>query len=215
MLQAISEPTLHVNPAAKRNVEKLRKPLSRVVAAILVFLLIFTRPRGFGTLPLEMVRIAGYLLVFAGVTGRILCTLHIGGRKNRELCRTGIYSMCRNPLYFFSFLGLVGLCLSAQNLTLAALGAAVFLTYYRMVIRSEEKKLAGLFPVDFPAYVQQVPRFWPRRPSAKGPAELQVDTRIFIRSLSEVVWFLVALAVIQMIGALQSHGLIHPVSCWY
>ncbi|MEO8617418.1 MAG: isoprenylcysteine carboxylmethyltransferase family protein [Luteolibacter sp.] len=199
----------------KGNIEKLRKPISFLAAATLIFLLVFVEPRGAHTLPKEILKLAGFFLVFAGALGRILCTLYIGGRKNRELCQSSVYGMCRNPLYFFSFLGLTGICLASQNLTLTLLACLLFLLLYRAVIRSEEKKLLGLFPDDFPAYERNVPRFWPRGFSIKDSQILQVNTKIFMGSLSEVLWFLAALIAVEAIGILRSHGMISTVFSWY
>lgn len=200
---------------AQGTAERLRKPVSFTVAAALCFLVVFVHPRGFGTLPMEVVKLGGFLLVFAGALGRILCTLYIGGRKNRELCQTGIYAMCRNPLYFFSFLGLIGVCLAAQNLTLTLAATSLFLILYRAVIVSEEKKLLRLFPDAFPIYQKSVPRFWPRGFPLRDSQILQVDTRVFIRSLTEVLWFLAAVIGVEAIDILRSHGMIHALLSWY
>ncbi len=199
----------------KGPIEKLRKPISFLMASILIFLLVFVQPREADTLVKEILKMAGLFLVFAGALGRILCTLYIGGRKNRELCQSGIYGMCRNPLYFFSFLGFVGICLVSKNLTLAAGAAGLFLILYRAVIRSEEKKLLGIFPEEFPVYERNVPRFWPRRFSFKDTQVLQVKTEIFISSLSEVLWFLMALIVLEGLAILRAHGMIHHFFSWY
>ncbi|GAA5125279.1 isoprenylcysteine carboxylmethyltransferase family protein [Luteolibacter yonseiensis] len=201
--------------SGKDAVERLRKPLSHVVAATLIFLLVFVHPRGFGTLAMEGVKLAGLFLVFAGALGRILCTLYIGGRKNRELCQSGIYSMCRNPLYFFSFLGLTGVCLASQNLTLTLVATSLFLALYRAVILSEEKKLLRLFPSDFPVYAKSTPRFWPRSLPLGDSQLIQIDTSVFIRSLKEVLWFMVAVVGVEALDILRTHGMIHPLLSWY
>ena len=202
-------------PTDKGKVEKLRKPISFLLAALLISTLVLVHPRDFGSLPKEMMKLAGFFLVFAGALGRILCTLYIGGRKNRELCQSGVYGMCRNPLYFFSFLGLTGICLASQNLTLTVTAAALYLILYRSVIRSEEKKLLGLFPTDFPIYERNVPRFWPRGFAIKDTQILQVNTKVFISSLSEVLWFLAALIGVELIEILRTHDVIHPLFSWW
>lgn len=199
----------------KGKIERLRKPISFLAAATLIFLLVFVEPRGAHTLPKELLKLAGFFLVFTGALGRILCTLYIGGRKNKELCQSSVYGMCRNPLYFFSFLGLTGICLSSQNLSLTLLACTLFLILYRAVIRSEEKKLLGVFPDDFPNYERNVPRFWPRSFAIKDTQILQVNTKIFMSSLSEVLWFLAALIAVEGIGMLRSHGMIPTVLSWY
>jgi len=199
----------------KGPIEKLRKPISFLMASILIFLLVFVQPRETDTLLKEILKLVGLFLVFAGALGRILCTVYIGGRKNRELCQSGIYGMCRNPLYFFSFLGFVGICLVSQNLTLTAGAAVLFLILYRAVIRSEEKKLLGIFPDEFPVYERNVPRFWPRSFAFKDNQTLQVSTKVFISSLSEVLWFLVSLIAVEGIQILRAHGVIHHFFSWY
>lgn len=177
--------------------------------------MVFVHPRGFGTAWMEAVKLTGLFLVFAGVLGRILCTLYIGGRKNRELCQTGVYAMCRNPLYLFSFLGLTGICLATENLTLTLVAASLFLILYRAVIVSEEQNLMQLFPEDFPTYQKSVPRFWPRGFPLRDSQILQVNTGIFIRSVTEVLWFLAAVIGVEAIGILRSHGMIHSLFSWY
>jgi protein-S-isoprenylcysteine O-methyltransferase Ste14 len=41
---------------------------------------------------------------------RLWCSLYISGYKNSQLITSGPYSLCRNPLYFFSFVGFAALC---------------------------------------------------------------------------------------------------------
>ena len=196
----------------KGTIERLRKPVSFIAAFALVCLLIFTQPRGSDKFLMECVKLGGFLLVFAGALGRILCTLYIGGRKNRELCQSGVYQMCRNPLYFFSFVALVGICLAAENIAVAAIAATTFLSFYRAVILSEEKKLLRLFPETYPPYQNAVPRFWPRAIPLRDSQDLRINTAVFIRSLLEVWWFLAALAAVEALGFLQSHGYINSFS---
>lgn len=179
--------------------EKLRKPVSFLIAAVLLILLVITKPARFGSLPYEIMKQVGFVLVFVAVLGRIWCTLYIAGRKNRELCTLGPYSLCRNPLYLFSFLGLVGICLAAASILLAILSAIAYLIYYHGVIRGEERRLAAIFEADFDRYVASTPRFWPRLKIPRDSAILQVDSRIFTRSLGEVIWFLLALNLVEIV----------------
>lgn len=185
-------------------IETLRRPLSTVFAIGLCAALLFTKPIGFGEGLHEMMEAVGMLLVFAAVLGRIWCILYIGGRKNRELCRMGPYAISRNPLYFFSFVGLVGICLAAQSLLVTAVAAVVYLAYYHQVIRMEETRLGALFGTDFTAYVAQVPRFWPTWPEPLKPHRVDVDGRAFTRALSEVFWFLFALILVEGLEVLKS-----------
>lgn len=183
--------------------ERLRKPVSFLMAAIFLVLLVITKPANFGSLLYEILEQAGFVLVFVAVLGRIWCTLYIAGRKNRELCTVGPYELCRNPLYLFSLIGLVGICLAAANILLAIVAATAYLLYYQGVIRGEERRLAAIFEADFDRYVASTPRFWPRWRIPCSCAILQVDSRIFTRSLAEVIWFLLAITFIEVVEILK------------
>jgi protein-S-isoprenylcysteine O-methyltransferase Ste14 len=70
--------------------------------------------------------IAGCLLIGCATVGRLWCAQYIAGYKNDVLVKWGPYSICRNPLYFFSLLGGIGVGLCTESFTLTAIIAAVF-----------------------------------------------------------------------------------------
>jgi protein-S-isoprenylcysteine O-methyltransferase Ste14 len=51
----------------------------------------------------------GLVIVAVASSGRIWCSFYLSGRKDSELTTLGPYSLCRNPLYFFSSLGVIGI----------------------------------------------------------------------------------------------------------
>ena len=164
----------------------------------------FTKPLNFGNGIYAVMELVGFILIFVAVLGRMWCILYIGGRKNRELCRIGPYAMCRNPLYLFSFIGLVGICVGAQAVIPAIAAIVTFLSFYWWVIRREETRLAAIFEADFVKYCAEVPRFWPRRWPAKLVAHtVEVDGRAFTRALREVFWFLFAIILVEGLEALK------------
>ena len=63
----------------------------------------------------EAVETAGVLLIAIAILGRAWCTLYIGGRKAQELTDSGPYSLSRNPLYVFSFIGGGDWCADRQS----------------------------------------------------------------------------------------------------
>lgn len=189
--------------------EKLRKPVSFLAAALLIASLVFTRTTWSQTLWSEIMEQAGFLLIFLAVLGRVWCTLYIAGRKNRELCTTGPYELCRNPLYLFSLAGLTGICLAAGSLSTAVVATAVYLFYYRAVIGGEEQRLQAIFGDDFTRYKESTPRFFPRWIIPHSNHSLQVESRIFTRSLREVAWFLIAIVFIEIIEKLKDLNAIH------
>ncbi len=193
----------------KSRIEQLRKPVSFLVSAILLAVLVFSQTPWCDTLLGEALEQVGFLMVFFAVLGRVWCTLFIAGRKNRELCTSGPYELCRNPLYLFSFIGLIGIFFAGDSILLAILGAIAYCTYYHGVIRSEEHRLAEIFGSEFDDYVASAPRFWPRLIIPKRAHTLQVDSQIFTRSLREVFWFLFAIVLTESLEWLKQNHLIN------
>lgn len=193
---------------AKSPIERKRTFITWLLAPVWLAILIATQPEGFETLPYSFVEFLGFFLVFAAVLGRLWCTLYIGGRKDLDLCQSGPYSLSRNPLYFFSFLGLIGVCLAAQNIFLMIVSTGVFLLYYRPVIIKEEKRLIGLFGSDYLLYMAKVPRFFPRLDLPESEDTVVVHSRAFVRSLTDVSWFLVAIVGIEVIEELRQAAVI-------
>ena len=58
----------------------------------------------------------GIILVGIASFGRLWCSLYIAGYKTDNLVTEGPYSMCRNPLYFFSFIGALGVGFASETL---------------------------------------------------------------------------------------------------
>lgn len=177
---------------------RLRKPMSRLAAACFLALLVFSTSVAdpVGTLVIEVV---GILLLAVGVLGRVWCAIYIAGRKNSELCQDGPYSLCRNPLYLFSFIALVGIALAARLGTVAVVLTPLFWLYHHFVIRSEESKLREMFGEAFEAYRREVPRIIPRFRGYWSRADLVTNPRILARNLLEVAWFLVLLAMLEVV----------------
>lgn len=191
---------------SKSGFERLRIPLSIGVVTVWTAFLLTTQARGFETVGYDLLEQAGFFLIFVAVLGRLWCTLYIGGRKNRELCRSGPYSLCRNPLYFFSFSGVVGVGLAAQNVILTAITALIFLAYYRVIIGKEEVRLQSMFGASFADYVAQVPRFWPRWQVPETESVVEVNVHTFVRTLKDAAWFLLAIIAIEIIEDLRTRG---------
>ncbi len=127
----------------------------------------------------------GFVLLLTGCIGRIWCAVYISGRKDVDLVVDGPFSIMRNPLYFFSFLALIGAGLSFESLTLAAaFGTIFFVTHWR-TMRLEERKLSTLFGDQYVAYLARVPRFLPN-PKLYVPAkQLTLSAPTFTRAMME------------------------------
>jgi len=150
----------------------------------------------------------GAVLIGLAVIGRLWCSLHISGYKTYHLVATGPYSMSRNPLYFFSFLGVIGLGLASGSLIVLVVMAAFFALYYAPLIKEEQKRLLEMHGEPYQAYLDKTPAFWPRISLLDEPEEYTVQPRIFRRSMGEAVWFVILLGVFQVIGVLHDQSIL-------
>lgn len=130
--------------------QKYRVFISAVLAGVLIYL---ARPSVISIL-------AGIPLVLLGEGLRTWSSGHI--RKNKLLATDGPYGFTRNPLYFGSFVIGTGFGVMANSLVVIAMFFAAFFLIYWGVIRSEEWDLEQTFGDRFKAYIEVVPRFFPR-----------------------------------------------------
>ncbi len=147
--------------------------------------------------------LAGCTLAAVASLGRLWCSLYIAGYKTQTLVMTGPYSICRNPLYFFSLLGALGVGLATETMTVPVIIIIAFLLYYPYVIRFEEDKLRAIHGDSFEAYCRKTPRFWPRWSLLTEPEEYTVNPRIFKRHIFSALWFVWLIGILEFIEALR------------
>ena len=114
----MSAPTVSADPTAAPHQQpllvKYRTGLTWIPALAFLWVVVTSR----SSLAVDtfhfVIKLIGYALIGVGAVGRMWCGVYIAGRKNKELCQDGPYSLCRNPLYVFSFIGTVGVALGAR-----------------------------------------------------------------------------------------------------
>lgn len=157
---------------------------------VLAYVLLAYPPAILPEWALEVGEAAGLVLLAIAAFGRLWCLVFVAGRKNDVLVTEGPYSIVRNPLYVFSFLGAVGFGLAVENPLLALVLAVVFGLYYALVVRREERFLATRFGDAFHAYASRTPRWLPRFRAYREPAELSVNTRKIREGILDAMWFI-------------------------
>ncbi|MDH5559055.1 MAG: isoprenylcysteine carboxylmethyltransferase family protein [Alphaproteobacteria bacterium] len=188
---------------------KTRIRATRAVAVVVLLGLLFVAPSwGRHGLVTEIMRWTGYLGLIAGVMGRVWCSAYIGGRKSQLIIDVGPYSMTRNPLYVFSFMGLVGIGLVSGMLTFTLAFALAFALYYRGVVAGEETFLSGLHPDEFGDYVKRVPRWIPNPRLYREATESMGLPRNVLITIRETSTFFLAFPLLTLIGWLQDTGVL-------
>lgn len=189
-------------------IAKYRIWLSRLIGLTFILLVLLSSSQIAGSVSGALLAFTGLLLTGLAVAGRLWCSLYIAGYKNQQLIRSGPYSMTRNPLYFFSFLGFVGIGMATQSLLISFGTAILFLLFYPFVIRHEESFLRNEFGDVFEEYVSTTPRFWPNPKLLNEPEEWQVNPRVFRREVGDVLGFVLAYALVQLAVALHAGGIL-------
>lgn len=155
----------------------------------------------------------GLALVVIAVVGRAWCSLYIGGRKAAELVTAGPYSVSRNPLYLFSFIGALGVGAQSGSLTLGLLFLVGAMAIFLPLIRREEAFLRDTMP-EFAAYRRRTPRLMPRFDLWKSPEEIAVRPTFFLRTLFDGLPFVLAWPLFEAIAALQGAGVLPEIVHW-
>lgn len=152
----------------------------------------------------------GFALAAFCAIGRIYSSAFIGGVKNEKLVTDGPYAMCRNPLYFFSLCGALGVGLMTASLLCAAFLFGGFLIVYKGLIAREEAFLLEKFGAAYETYQRSVPRLWPDVRKFSHPDEMLFQPRFLTKAAADAVWWLAPLPLFLLAGHLQSIGLYSP-----
>jgi protein-S-isoprenylcysteine O-methyltransferase Ste14 len=148
----------------------------------------------------------GVLLLGVGAFGRLWASMHIAGYKTKQLITDGPYSMVRNPLYLFSFIGAVGAGFVTESLLIVCLIVLSFALFYPIVVVEEENKLAARHGEDYAAYKRRTPRFIPN-PMLFSEAETYVvNARVYRRALLDATLFIAAFCPLHLLEQLHETG---------
>jgi protein-S-isoprenylcysteine O-methyltransferase Ste14 len=122
-------------------------------------------------LGLETVRVAGAILLAAGLAGLVECFVRFVTRGRgtpapalapRHLVVSGLYRYVRNPMYACVVAMILGQALLLGSRTLLRYGAVVWVTFHLFVRLYEEPTLRERFGEEYRAYCAAVRRWVPR-----------------------------------------------------
>jgi len=151
----------------------------------------------------EYSEILSYLLVAVATVGRLWCGIYVFGRKSKVLCQDGPYSICRNPLYIFTFLGALGVATASNRIEVILCFASIYCFYYFMVVKFEEKRLSQLFGREFEAYCARVHRFLPNFRKYRSRERIEINPNLLSRAMVKGMWFFCLVFALEIIQALK------------
>lgn len=188
---------------------KERQYHSRIFAVVLVLLLLVSRSAwDKGDFFRESMLWVGYFLVILGSFGRVYCSAFIGGRKNDEVVRAGVFSIVRNPLYVFSFIATVGAGLQSGMLLITAILIIAFVMYYPLVVAKEEAFLENKFGENYAKYKQEVPRWIPNFKLWNEPEQMDCKPKFIRKTILDATIFFLPMPCFAIISALQNSGIL-------
>lgn len=183
---------------------------------LLASLLLFAEPMWFdGDIRNEIVRQLGAFALLTCIAGRCWATLHIGGQKNQQLVTSGPYTRTRNPLYFFSTVGLAGVGLAVGSVTLGVVFFCFGYLAFSYVIRREEWALERLFGSEYHEYMRLVPMFFPSFSAivVDQPSDDQIvyNPHALGATFYHALVFLLPIPLYNIIQYIQKSGIIVPI----
>jgi protein-S-isoprenylcysteine O-methyltransferase Ste14 len=152
--------------------------------------------------------LTGITLAGFGAAGRAWATSYISGLKMKELVTSGPYSLCRNPLYFFSFILGIGFGFCSKTLTIPTITAIVMSILYHFQIRREERILAQQFGVDYQHYLATVPRFFPSFANYHEAETVHISTKPLRKGMFGIAFLLILIGVLELMRGLHEAGVL-------
>ncbi|MFN3669543.1 MAG: methyltransferase family protein [Brevundimonas sp.] len=154
----------------------------------------------------ERVEAVGLGAMILSIVGRAWCSLYIGGRKKAEIVDRGPYSITRNPLYVFSYIGAFGIGAQSGSVTIALGFVLAAMAVFYLTVRREEAFLEREFGAVYAAYKARTPRFWPRFSLWRDEEQLTIRPALFVTTIRDGLVFLLAIPVFELIDAGQAAG---------
>jgi protein-S-isoprenylcysteine O-methyltransferase Ste14 len=157
------------NQNIRAKLQRLRVPLGFITAILFAF----------ASQPTWRSLSAGIPVALCGGAIRGWASGHL--RKNAELATGGPYAHTRNPLYFGSFIMVVGSAVAGGSWWLGLWLIAFFLIVYWPVMQAEALHMQTLFAGDYQRWAASVPLFIPRLTPYRGGATRGFDLQQYLR----------------------------------
>lgn len=179
------------------------------ILIVAVFAIAIPPSKTFGSEAVENAK--DMLAIIVALAGLALRGLVIGQRyiarsgekktiQANALFTSGLFSLCRNPLYTGNVLIVAGIVLMHGNIVVIGLGTSVFTLIYSAIIAAEEDYLHRVFGAEYAAYCAQVPRWIPdltRLPQVMREQPFKI-TRVLIVEYTNIGIAVIGLALAEL-----------------
>lgn len=192
-----------------KNLNKSRMRQSKIVVILAFVLAFFTK----ALIPYEssiheFTDFLGYFLISVCALGRLYSTAFLGGHKNESLITYGAFSVVRNPLYFFSLLGMTGVSFISGHILIMVAVPIVFVVMYHFLIQREEAFLMEAFGQVYKDYMVSTPRLVPNLKLYNAPESIEVVPKYLSKAFKDAIWWFAAFPLFEFAEYLQESGLV-------
>jgi len=184
-------------------IQNNRIVVSRVFAAVFFGVLLFSESAWETSILSTCYFLVGVMLVGIATVGRLWCAIYISGYKNSVLVTSGPYAMSRNPLYFFSMIGFVGIGFATETLTAPLFFLMIFTAAYPFVVSNEEDFLQDRFGKAYADYRAVTPKLIPSYRLLTEPEVHEIRPRALRRHLLDALWFVWIVGLIEFAEGLR------------
>ncbi len=192
-----------------KSLNKSRMRNSKIIVILAFILVFFTKALIPYETPIhELTDFLGYVLIALCALGRLYTTAFLGGHKNESLITYGAFSVVRNPLYFFSLLGMTGVALISGHVLIMILVPIIFIVMYHFLIKREEEFLLETFGGDYQNYMNVTPRLFPNIKLYNAPDNITVVPKYLNKAFKDAIWWFAAYPIFEMAEYLQESGLL-------
>jgi protein-S-isoprenylcysteine O-methyltransferase Ste14 len=186
--------------------QKKRIAVLWILTTLFLAAAVFVQPLWRGSGVHEAIEVSGLMLVFFAILGRLWSILYIGPHKNRKLVDIGPYSMTRNPLYFSSLVGIVGVGLMFGSLILTAAMAVAFFAVFHYTALREADYLRSVFGSAYDAYAERTPLLLPNPLLYRGTAQIAFSPAALTTTFLDALFLLALFPIIEGLEYLQDGG---------
>ncbi len=158
----------------------------------------------------ETLEFIGYLLIAVCAMGRLYSTAFLGGHKNDTLITYGAFSVVRNPLYFFSLIGMTGIALISTHILIIILMPIFFIVLYHFLIKREEEFLLQKFGTPYADYMKSTPRLIPNLKLYSAPERIETVPKYLNKAFKDAIWWFAAFPIFEFAEYLQESGIVKP-----
>lgn len=194
-----------------KSLNKTRMQQSKIVVILAFVLAFFTKALiPYESTIHEFTDFLGYLLIAICALGRLYSTAFLGGHKNENLITYGAFSVVRNPLYFFSLLGMIGIALISGHVLIMIGVPIIFIIMYHYLISREEEFLLKTFGQPYQDYIDSTPRLIPNLSLYNAPESVEVVPKYLNKAFKDAIWWFAAFPLFEVAEYLHESNLIPP-----